>query len=742
MNLFDENITKIFNKAKEQAYKRGHSKLNTAEVFSAILSLKPDSEVMKDSVKETDYANFRNKVVGVITKYKISGKEYGEAFSKLYPKGNPLTYNEEVGFASDMESVNSILKRNAQSKMQEQTITDLFTEILADPTYSVFQVFNKISETRKELVSASSELEKENLNSPFDTVALVNDFLEALGSERANGCQLMEQFYPIVTNINKYVLEKNPLIVGFDKELLALEAALTRKTKSAALIAGPAGTGKTSLVYKFAEEINKGNVPEDFKNVTIYELHLDSIVAGSMFRGQFEEKLLNILETAKNLTPKNVILFIDEFHTITSAGGNNKGDTNASNIIKPYITRGDISVIGASTNEEINSYVETDKAISRRFSKILLNEPTEEENEKIIDNLIPVFEEKYGKKISNKIKKEILKAASQYNIQVANPDRSISLFETVCAYTKIKYPERNEIISSDIYQAIAVSYNITASDNRFAETKSTLKTKILGEDKALDEITQSLKLIEYNVVNPKKPKAVLLLAGPTGTGKTETAKIIAKYYTGSENNLITVSGSSLMDATATSALFGTNAGYIGFQPTSPFLSQVKQNPNCVVLFDEIEKADKDIYRSLLQILDEGIIEDKIGNKVSFRNAIIIFTTNLGFGKSAYNGQGIMAATFNSGSAKKEIEKYFSPEFLGRLNKIIFYDKLSDSVTETLIDRYRMKYNEYSNKNISFDADAIARIKTNANIESLGARILEDAVRNEFLNQIELSSKEN
>ena len=736
MKLFDENVTKIFNISKAQSEKRGHLNVNTAAIFIAIVSTKPDLTDKKNEEKEKEYATFRNKVTQILLKYKIDGKEFGNAFSQLYPNGKTLPYESKIGFDQDMESVILQLKKNAQSKMQEQTINDLFVEALSDPTYSLYLVFNKISESRKENIKNKSEDEIKNSKAPFDPVKLIDDLIDNLGLAKINNCQLMDQFSPLVTNINTYVSEKNPMIFGFDKELLALEAALARKTKSAALIAGPAGTGKTSLVYKFAEAINKKQVPEEFKDVTIYELHLDAVLAGSMYRGQFEEKLMNILETAKALTPKNVILFIDEFHTITSAGGNTKGDVNASNILKPYITRGDISVIGASTNEEINSFVESDKAISRRFSKILLNEPTDEETEKIIDQLIPNYVEKYGKEISDSIKKEILRAASQYNIQVANPDRTISMLETVCSYVKIKYPERNEIISSDIYEAIAVSYNITATKNRFTETQNELTTKILGEEKALQEISQTLQLVEYNIVNPKKPKAVLLLAGPTGTGKTETAKIIAKYYTGSENNLVTVSGSSLMDKTSSSALFGTNAGYVGYQPTSTFLSQVKQNPNCVVLFDEIEKADKDIFRSLLQILDEGFVEDKIGNKISFRNAIIIFTTNLGFGTTAYSGQGIMATPTSNGSAIKEIKNYFSPEFLGRVNKIILYDRLSDAVAETLIERYRQKYIEYSGCKVEFDADAIKRIKESANISQLGARILEDCVRNEFLVQVE------
>lgn len=732
-NMLDKALMTVLNSAKATSEKNGQIFANCARFFMSVLNQKWTSEEKEQEV-------LRKNLLKTLQKYSLTSEEYLQAYYTLYPKGETLPFGTKIEYDKDLASVVTKLKAQSQSKLETQTIKDALIEIFSSSVNSCFLVLIQVNKKRKEDINKNTEKNAEDTKAPFDPVAFANDVLDCCGVNSGNSYQVMDQFSPLVTNINKYVKEKKPLIFGFDKELLALETALSKHNKSAALIVGPAGTGKTSLVYKFAEAINDKNVPDEFKNVCIYELHLDAVLAGSMYRGQFEEKLMNILETAKALTKQNVILFIDEFHTITSAGGSTRGDVNASNIIKPYITRGDIAVIGASTNEEVNSFVESDKAISRRFSKILINEPTEEETEKIINQMIPNLEKEYGKKISNEIKKEIMKAASQYNIQVCNPDRTISMIETICAYAKVKRPEEKSITEKDIYEAIAISYNITATNNRFNETKKELFSKILGEEEPLSEVCGALSLIEYNLVNPKKPKAVLLLAGPTGTGKTETAKIIAKYYTGSENSLITVSGTSLIDKTSSSSLFGTNAGYVGFTPTSPFLAQVKQNPNCVVLFDEIEKADPDIFKSLLQILDEGFVEDKIGNKISFRNAIIIFTTNLGYGKSAYSGSGIMATPISSGSAQKEIEKHFSPEFIGRLNKIINYKYLSDAVIETLIERYRNKYNEYSKENITFDKEAIDRIKKNASINTLGARILEDCVKNEMLHQIELKLK--
>ena len=726
--LLDSNVTKLLNIAKSAAAKNNQLFVNTARVFACILSFQAD--LLNEKEKET--------ILKELEKVNITGKEFSEAFYELYPKGTDIPYGATVVYADELKSIIYRLKEYASMTKEPQGVKNLLNEIFSSTDYSLFQVFIKINNNRKEKLENSDNASKEK--NVFDSVSLLSSLLDKVGRNAASSFKLMDAFYPLVTNINKYVEEKNPEIIGFDKELLALEVALSKNNKSTALVIGPAGTGKTSLVYKFAQAINKKEVPDEFKSVVLYELHLDSLVAGSMFRGQFEEKLINVLETAKKLTKKNIILFIDEFHTITSAGSNSQGDVNASNIIKPYITRGDISVIGASTNEEVNSYVETDKAISRRFTKILLNEPTKEEMKAILNNVIPSYENKYNKILTKECREEIEKVASQYNIQVSNPDRTLTILETVFAYSKIKHPNEPKISQKDIFDSLAITYNITAKKNRYAETIKELHSNILGEDSAIDEISTMLNLVDKNLCNPEKPKAVFMLAGPTGTGKTESAKIIAKYYTGSENNLVVVSGSSLIDQTSSSALFGTNAGYVGYQPTSPFLSSVKQNPNSVVLFDEIEKADSSVFKSLLQILDEGFIEDKIGNKISFRNCIIIFTTNLGFGTSAYGGTGIMSSQISSGSALKEIQKKFSPEFIGRLNKIVFFKYLSDDVANILIERYRKKYNSFSRLNIKFDDNTIKKIKENAKINTLGARILETAVKNEMLNQLENKKK--
>jgi ATP-dependent Clp protease ATP-binding subunit ClpA len=461
----------------------------------------------------------------------------------------------------------------------------------------------------------------------------------------------------------------------------------------------------------------------------------------SQFRGQFEDRLRTVLDAVSKL--KNVILFIDEFHTMVSAGGSGSdsgGDMTGGNIIKPYLSRGDIQVIGATTDDEYNEYVEKDKAISRRFKKILIQEPNKEETIEIMKTVLPVDCDYFDKTMQNELLERIYTLSNQYNMHTANPDKALTMLESAFAYAKVCKAKEKEVTIEDVIHAIELEYHITVSQTKANDTRDFAKSFLLGQDKPIDDVCKYLNMIEMNIVDPEKPRCSLLLAGPTGVGKTEMAKIIAKHFTGSDRNLITVEGSSMQSETGVSTLFGADAGYVGYKQTSDFLAKVKQTPNCVVLFDEIEKADKSIFKSLLNILDEGYAKDKAGNKISFRSAIIIFTTNLGYGTSNNSGGGIMSRSANSQSAETEINKFFSPEFIGRLDEVITFNRLSQSIADKLIERYRQKYSKLSGISITFSKAEIRKIKNEASIESLGARNLDHMVKVAFAKKAMANNK--
>lgn len=447
-------------------------------------------------------------------------------------------------------------------------------------------------------------------------------------------------------------------------------------------------------------------------------------------------RLITILDAVSKL--KNVILFIDEFHTTIKAGSSGSdsgGDSSGGNILKPYLSRGDVWVIGATTDDEYNEYVQKDKAISRRFKKVLIHEPSKTETIEIMRGVLPVDCKFFDKTMEEELLEKVYNLSTQYNLETANPDKALTMLESAFAYSKICRENNKEVTLTDMINAIAVEFDINMSETKAQDTREFAKSFLLGQDTPIDDICKYLDMIDLNICDPEKPKCSLFFAGPTGVGKTEMAKIIAKHFTGSERNLITVEGSSLQSETGVNSLLGADAGYVGFKQTSDFLAQVKQSPNCVVLFDEIEKANKTTFKALLSMLDEGYIKDKGGNKISFRNAIIIFTSNLGFGSTNHSGSGMMSRSTNSGTAINEINKFFSPEFIGRLDEIIVFNRLSNDVADKLISRYCDKYSRLSGITVKFTKTEVEEIKEDADISTLGARNLDHTVKVAFAKKV-------
>ena len=349
----------------------------------------------------------------------------------------------------------------------------------------------------------------------------------------------------------------------------------------------------------------------------------------------------------------------------------------------------------------------------------------------------------FEREMQDELVSKIYDLSLQYNMHSANPDKALTMLESAFAYSKVCKANNKEVVIDDVIESIRVQFNINMSDTKVKDTKMELEKNVLGQDEPLKEVLNYLNMIELNIVDPEKPKCNLLFAGPSGTGKTFTAKLIAKNFTGSERNLVVVEGSQLQQETAVNYLFGSDPGYVGFKQTSDFLAKVKQNPNCVVLFDEIEKAHSSVFKSLLNILDEGYATDKGGNRVSFRNAIIIFTTNLGFGSTNKKGTAFMSSgKSDNESAIDAINNHFSPEFLGRIDKIIVFNRLTEKVSNELIERYKNKYEELANVKVTFTKNDLKKIKEEANIHDFGARNLDHVVKLALLNKILKEKDEN
>ena len=420
---------------------------------------------------------------------------------------------------------------------------------------------------------------------------------------------------------------------------------------------------------------------------------------------------------------------------LVNLGDSTDGATSAGNIIKPYITRGELRMILATTNDEYTKHILPNKAFARRFHEVKINEPSKEETREILIGLLPVETEFFSREIQLELVDRIVDLANKYSLELANPAKSINMLELACAYSKVFEEKNTEVIVNDIIQSIRLKYDIYISENKYADTEASLSSYILGQDNPIKQICRNLKIVERNIVDKDRPLMSMMLCGSTGVGKTEACKIIARIFFGSENNLIKINCGEFSDKTAVNKITGSAHGYVGFDNEPELISQIRQHPNSLVLFDEIEKAHPDVMKILLNILDSGEMTDNKGNHVSFRNAIIVFTTNLGCthntGKNV--GMGVIKTVEDKDrNIMSAIKGFFTPEFLGRMDDIVMFNSLTNDIAETLIERYRKQYCEAADIDVQLNEDDIKAIIKDAKIETAGARGLKRAVRKQLV----------
>ncbi len=501
-------------------------------------------------------------------------------------------------------------------------------------------------------------------------------------------------------------------VVGREKEIELITETLLRKNKNNPLLIGDAGVGKSAIVEELARRIKKGDVPNALKNKKIISIEMSSLVAGTKYRGEFEEKLNKIIKEVEN-NPE-IILFIDEIHTLSNAGGA-EGAINASDILKPYLARGKIKVIGATTTNEYNKFIAKDKALSRRFDLIKINEPSIDETINILSKIKPSFEHHYNIKISEENIRQIVDLTNKYILDRFNPDKSIDLLDSVCAMKEVKSPKEkniiilknklsniieakekmvknnnfeealnyrkqeielyekiekeknssNRITNNDIKEVMLRKSNIPNMKNNWKDLKTYLNNEIVGQEEAINEIIASLKSKESDL------PVSILLTGSTGVGKTKTVKEIATYL---KMPLVRLDLSEYNEPVSINRLIGSSAGYVGYDDENIF-DRIRMYPNSIVLLDELEKANSNVINLFLQVLDEGFITNAKGEKIDFKNTYIFMTSNA----EINNKIGFM-------KGKSNYQNSFSKEFLGRITCIVNYK----NVTEDMVKKYLSK----------------------------------------------------
>ncbi len=540
----------------------------------------------------------------------------------------------------------------------------------------------------------------------------LSDQEAASEGDTAGGEQEKSTLERFSTNLNEEAkLGRIDPLVGRANEVERVAQILARRRKNNPLLVGESGVGKTAIAEGLAKQIVDGEVPAVLADAVVYSLDMGALLAGTKYRGDFEKRFKGLLSDLKQ--KPHAVLFIDEIHTIIGAGAASGGVMDASNLLKPILASGHLRCIGSTTFQEFRGIFEKDRALTRRFQKIDVPEPSVNETYEILKGLKSRFEEHHGLRYSNKALKTAAELSARYINDRFLPDKAIDVIDEAGAYQQLLSPsKRKKVISVGDVEAIVAKIarippkSVSSSDKKtLAKLDDNLKMVVFGQDEAIDALATAIKLSRAGLNAPEKPIGSFLFAGPTGVGKTEVSRQLA-IVMGLE--LIRFDMSEYMERHTVSRLIGAPPGYVGFDQGGLLTEAVTKNPHSVILLDEIEKAHPEVFNLLLQVMDHGTLTDNNGRKADFRNVVLIMTTNAGAENMSRSSMGFTKQD-HSTDGMEAVKKMFTPEFRNRLDSIIQFAPLSEQVVMTVVDKFLVQLQtQLDEKKVVLEVDDEAR----------------------------------
>lgn len=552
---------------------------------------------------------------------------------------------------------------------------------------------------------SDDEEEDEGIDEPFD----VDDMDDYAVDDDDEMAQPMS-WRSLVTNVNEEVGKHNPLI-GRTEELDRIMQILCRRDKNNPILIGEPGVGKTAIVYGLVERMIKGECPKRLCGCKVYMMDMGSMIAGTQYRGEFEKKLKLVLEGARK--EGNTIIYIDEIHSIMGAGKISDGSLDASNMLKPYLEGGDIRFIGTTTYEEYNKHMAGSVGITRRFQQVDIAEPSVEDTIKIMLGLKQGYEKYHGIVIKNDIIDYAVRACAQHIPDRRFPDKAIDIIDEAGAYLELHPKHRQTqyldkaIVNMVMSKLCKIDAEVmkTEDNSLLATLKARMLSRVFGQDEAVGQVVEAVQMSKAGLIDSDKPLASLLFVGPTGVGKTEVARSLADEL-GVE--LVRFDMSEYAEKHAVAKLIGSPAGYVGYEDGGLLTDAIRKKPNCVLLFDEIEKAHSDIYNILLQVMDYAKLTDNRGRQADFHNVVIIMTSNAGAQYASQASVGFLGGVSKGEAMMKQVKKSFKPEFINRLSAtVVFHDMSHHMATRILHKKLAQLQQKLAAKNVTIDIEGNA-----------------------------------